>query len=129
MQSLAEALDAAPHKQEAYLRLRAVIARIVKRIWLLAVHRGKERLAWAQLDFTTGPHRVYNIRYRQSSKWVKGFWQVRSYTAHEYPATVMMEVDLADPHCADCMEGQLEGMFPATIMRGLFRGCPQHPLP
>jgi hypothetical protein len=64
-QSLLDALDSAPDPQDARLRLRAALRRIVDSIWLLVVPRGLDRLAWVQIWFAgKDRRRDYLILYR-----------------------------------------------------------------
>jgi DNA invertase Pin-like site-specific DNA recombinase len=62
--SLVDALDSAPDPQDARLRLRAAIRRIVSGIWCLFVPRGHTRLAAVQVWFAGDGHRDYFIVYR-----------------------------------------------------------------
>jgi DNA invertase Pin-like site-specific DNA recombinase len=59
--SLADTLAAAPDPEEARLRLRSAIRRIVKEGWCLFVARASWRLAAVQLWFTGGKRRDYLI--------------------------------------------------------------------
>src|SRR5262249_27662999 len=77
--SLIENLDKAPDPEEARIRLRAAIRRIVDSVWLLVVPRGYARLAAVQIWFADGAHhRDYlilhqpthaNAAARKESKW------------------------------------------------------------
>jgi hypothetical protein len=59
--SLLDVLDAAPDPEEARVRLRAALRRIVETIRCVFVGRGRWRLAAVQLWFTGGSHRDYLI--------------------------------------------------------------------
>lgn len=72
---LCAALEQAPDKEDARLRLRAVLHRIVESIWLLVVNRGTDRLCAVQVYFANsqgrstspvlgGRFRDYDIMYR-----------------------------------------------------------------
>jgi DNA invertase Pin-like site-specific DNA recombinase len=63
--SLAEAVETAPDRQEAQVRLRAALRRSVEGIWCLFVRRGHVRLAAVQVWFKGGRHRDYLIRRRR----------------------------------------------------------------
>jgi DNA invertase Pin-like site-specific DNA recombinase len=64
-QTLLDALDSAPDKEDARLRLRAALRRIVESIWLLVMPRGRDRLAAVQIWFAGGEcHRDYLIFHR-----------------------------------------------------------------
>jgi DNA invertase Pin-like site-specific DNA recombinase len=64
-QTLLGALDAAPDPEEARLRLRAALRRMVDEIRLLVVPRGRDRLCAAQIWFAGGErHRDYLILHR-----------------------------------------------------------------
>jgi DNA invertase Pin-like site-specific DNA recombinase len=89
------ALDAAPDREEARMRLRSAIRRIVEGIWCLFVEsppteragrpRGKKaksaRLAAVQMWFNGGGHRDYLIGYRPSPSGAA--WWARSLTGAE----------------------------------------------
>jgi hypothetical protein len=86
-QSLAGALESAPDPDDARLRLRSAIRRIVDSIWLLIVPRGWSRLCALQVWFADGKrHRDYLILSRHSRTaspasnkalwWVKSFAEV-----------------------------------------------------
>jgi DNA invertase Pin-like site-specific DNA recombinase len=59
--TLAEVLDAAPDRDDASIRLRAALRRIVTKIDCVFVKRGRIRLAAAQIQFEGGRHRDYLI--------------------------------------------------------------------
>jgi DNA invertase Pin-like site-specific DNA recombinase len=62
--TLMDALDAATDKEEARLRLKAALGRVVKQAWLLVVPRKLVRLAVVQFDFTDGGRRHYLLFHR-----------------------------------------------------------------
>ncbi len=85
-QSLLAALDSAPDPQDARLRLRGVLRRIVDSMWMVVVPRGHERLAAVQVWFAGGKRcRDYLIRHRppksNGKARVEGGWSVRSLAA------------------------------------------------
>ncbi|MFO0849564.1 MAG: recombinase family protein [Gemmataceae bacterium] len=61
--SLVDALATAPDQEDARLRLRASLRRIVKGIWCLFVVRGIKRIAAVQVWFEGGSRRDYLIHY------------------------------------------------------------------
>ena len=63
-QTLAEALEKAPDRAEARLRLRSLLRRVVDEIWILIVPMGRIRLAAVQIWFTGDVCRDYLIRRR-----------------------------------------------------------------
>src|SRR5262249_34901733 len=65
-QTLLDAIDRAPEPEEARVRLRAALRRIVEEIWCLFVDRGIVRLAAVQVWFAGGAHRDYLIMHRGS---------------------------------------------------------------
>jgi DNA invertase Pin-like site-specific DNA recombinase len=65
--SLIDVLDKAPDPEEARVRLRAVIRRVVDQVWLLVVARGNTRACVAQFWFKDGGrHRDYLIIHRRA---------------------------------------------------------------
>jgi len=65
-QSLASALDSAPDQEEARVRLRSALRRIVDSFWCLFCPRGSMRLAAVQVWFTGGAHRDYLILHQRA---------------------------------------------------------------
>jgi DNA invertase Pin-like site-specific DNA recombinase len=64
-QTLVDALEHAPDKDDARLRLRSALRQIVNCIYLLVVRRGKDRVAAVQIHFAGGKkHRDYLIYHR-----------------------------------------------------------------
>jgi hypothetical protein len=89
-QSLAETLDTAPDPEDARLRLKSALRRIVESIHMLVVPRGYERLCAVQIWFTDGmKHRDYLILHRPPSGNHKvrheGGWWVRSLSSIAKP--------------------------------------------
>src|SRR5262249_45729217 len=79
--ALLEALDNAPDGDEARLRLRSVIRRVVDSIWLLVVPRGNDRLCAAQIWFAGGERCRSYIIYHSPPNRMKGTqwrWWARS---------------------------------------------------
>jgi DNA invertase Pin-like site-specific DNA recombinase len=82
--TLIDALENAPDPEDARMRLRAALHRIVSEIRLLVVPRGLDRLAAVQFFFADGKHvRTYAILHRPAkasyrSPRVEGKWWARS---------------------------------------------------
>jgi hypothetical protein len=147
---LLDALERAPDRRDARLRLRTALRRIVSEIWLLVVPRGADRLAAVQIDFAGGGRRSYVIWYQPKKNngraTVPGFWCVRSWTLAEYrAASVPEQPDLAIPQGRDCdtdaggaahwlpgwqdMEGFLQALDKDDLDRLVFGRCARQPLP
>jgi len=110
-QSLLSALDTAPNPQDARLRLRAAVRRIIESIWLLVVPRGHARLCAAQIWFTDGTkHRDYLILHRRpidnGAARQDGGWWAKSLAPNVAPAGL----DLRQPHDAAKLETALAGI-------------------
>jgi DNA invertase Pin-like site-specific DNA recombinase len=107
-QSLLEVLDSAADKEDARLRLRAAIRRIVDSIHLLVIPRGRDRLAAVQIWFTDKKqHRDYLI-YNRSTKAnaktrIEGAWWCRSLA----DVGALGTLDLRDPEQARRLEAAL----------------------
>lgn len=79
VQTLAEALETAPAPEDARLRLRTALRRIVDGVWLLVVPRGRDRLCAVQVWFAGGKrHRDYLIFYRAAGNCRPSSWWARS---------------------------------------------------
>jgi DNA invertase Pin-like site-specific DNA recombinase len=65
--SLLDVLDAAPDAEEARVRLRAALRRVVEGVWCLFVGRGAVRVAAVQWWFTGGARRDYLILRRAAT--------------------------------------------------------------
>jgi DNA invertase Pin-like site-specific DNA recombinase len=90
-QSLVSLIENAPDPDDARLRLRAALRRIVDRIMLLVVPRGADRLAAVQIWFAGGQrHRDYLILHRPAKANGKGRteggWWVHSFADALGPA-------------------------------------------
>ncbi len=145
VQTLAEALSTAPDPEDARLRLRAGLRRIVSGMWVLVVPRGRERLAAVQIDFAKGTRRSYLIRYRGAGYCKPGFWQVASWTLAEVRAAGFPEqpdlstrqgVDLVAPNGWTWSSGGwenvekfLQNLSAEELDQRVLAGCERHPLP
>jgi hypothetical protein len=153
--TLIDALDAAEDKEDVRIRLRAALRRIVARVHVLVVPRGRERLLAAQLDFADGGRRSYLVRRVGTLDGARcgtevrrfpGWWQVRSWTLAEARAAFVPEQpDLAIPQGRDCdtdadgrqewlpgwqdMEGFLTALAKDDLDNLVFGACTRHPLP
>jgi DNA invertase Pin-like site-specific DNA recombinase len=81
--SLAAAVEKSSNPQEARLKLRPILRRRISSIWVLAVPRGRDRLAAVQVYFEGDGHRDYLILSQPPKAgrcgWrVEGGWWVRS---------------------------------------------------
>jgi DNA invertase Pin-like site-specific DNA recombinase len=81
--SLAAVIETARDPQEARLKLRSLLRRLVSEIWVLAVPRGRDRLAAVQAFFEGDGHRDYLILSRPPKAgrcgWrVEGGWWAKS---------------------------------------------------
>jgi DNA invertase Pin-like site-specific DNA recombinase len=63
-QSLLKVLESAPDPEDARLRLRAALRRIIESVWLVVVPRGSVRLCAVQIYFSGGRRRDYLIFHR-----------------------------------------------------------------
>ncbi len=105
---LMAALDAAPDPEDARLRLRSALRRMIDSVMLLVVVRGLDRLAAVQIWFAGGKkHRDYLILHRppHANRWHRreGHWWARSL------ATVATAdgLDLRNPDHAKRLEAAL----------------------
>ena len=101
-------LDAAPDLDDARLRLRSALRRIIDSIFMLIVPRRADRLAAVQIWFTGGKrHRDYLILHRpprsNGKKRVEGQWWVRSLADVTKPGAL----DLRNPDHAARLEKAL----------------------
>lgn len=119
-QSLSRVLAAAPDPEDARLRLRSALRRILDSVWLLVVPRGRDRLAAVQVWFAERKRcRDYLILYRPAlanrvGRTTEGGWWVRSF------ADVMKPGDLDLRKRADVkkLEALLSTIDPADIANG-----------
>ena len=146
---LAEAMDEQGWSEDARIRLKAAVGRIVEEIRLLVLPavKGQDRLAAVQLRFKdSNKHRDYLIRVRppkgNGNGSTPGFWQVRSWTDEQLRKAMMpVQFDLrhADPTClGEDDEGRsawvagwqdIERDLLAADLEAPFAGCERHPLP
>lgn len=116
-QTLIGALDTAPDQDDARIRLRGVLRRVVESIWMFVVPRGLDRWCVAQVFFhESGKYQTYLILYRAArangKARVDAKWYCRSF------ADVAGEGDksLKDPITAALWAKLLEKMPLAAII-------------
>ncbi len=106
--SLVSVLNTAPDPDDARLRLRSILRRIVSEIRLLVVPRKMTRFAAVQIHFTGDGVRHYLIKYRAPHTSYAGrreaHWEVRSFTTEEAGENL----DLRDPKQAAQLAEVLE---------------------
>jgi DNA invertase Pin-like site-specific DNA recombinase len=152
---LAEAMEEQGWSDDARVRLKAAVGRVVESIWLLVLPavKGQDRLAAAQLRFKdsdSNQRRDYLIRVRppksNGKATVPGFWCVRSWTDEELRKAMMpVQFDLrhADATCLGeddeghtawapgwrDVETHLLALSAEDIDQLVFAGCAKHELP
>jgi DNA invertase Pin-like site-specific DNA recombinase len=104
-QALMAALDSAPDPEDARLRLRAAIRRIVESVWMLVVRRGSHWLCAVQVHFRDDGHRDYLIQYQAAGNFRPGGWWAR---AMKIPVAVPSELDLRRRDHAEALARALE---------------------
>jgi DNA invertase Pin-like site-specific DNA recombinase len=82
-QGILAVLESAPDPEDARIRLRSALRKMIESIWILVVPRGSDRLCAAQIWFAGGKaHRDYLVLHRaaraNASKRVEGGWWARS---------------------------------------------------
>ena len=103
-QSLIEVLNSAPDPEDARLRLRSALRRMVDVIYLLVVPRGSVRLAAVQIWFAGGKkHRDYLIVNKAAAYKRKGGWWARS-----LDPSLATDIDLRDPASVQDLATTLE---------------------
>jgi hypothetical protein len=137
-QSLAEAVANALDPQDARLRLRAALRRVVDVILLLVVPRGRDRVAACQIRFKGGSQREYLLWHRPARANGKarrpGWWRVTSMrslfgSACQDPGGWAIGPAPWDLSAAEGVE-RTEGMLSVDdeTLEDLFQDCPRHPL-
>jgi DNA invertase Pin-like site-specific DNA recombinase len=140
--TLLEALDSVPDQEEARLRLRAILRRIIDSVYVLVVPLRQDRLAYVQVNFKgepfaipcDSPHgehmvvrlpfRHYFIVHRQarSNGTAKqaGRWAVNSLKHPDAAKALVpfhLTTDLSDPFGAELAEDDLKGYSEDAIER------------
>jgi DNA invertase Pin-like site-specific DNA recombinase len=117
-QSLVELLDSAPDREDIRLRLRTALRRIIDKIMLLVVHRGKTVLAEARVYFSNGGFRSFVIYHRGPRANIHGRspgrWRVCSVNPAADGLPFCTE-DLRDPTFAELVRSSLENTPMASI--------------
>jgi DNA invertase Pin-like site-specific DNA recombinase len=115
--SLVEALAAAPDPQDARMRLRAVLRRMVEGIWCLFVARGAVRIAAVQVWFKDDGHRDYLVLHRAGAGGAvaarPAAWWARALADVATPGAF----DLRRPADAARLEGWLAAQDVAELRR------------
>jgi hypothetical protein len=106
------ALDAAPDPEDARLRLRAAIRRVVESVWLLVVRRGSLWLCAVQVYFRGDGHRDYLIHYQPAGNSRPGGWSAHS----RADLARLGDVDLRKPEDAAALQPPLETLDLARVM-------------
>jgi hypothetical protein len=123
-QSLIDALASAPDPEDARLRLRSAMRRMIEGIWLLVVPRNRFRLAAVQIWFDGGKrHRDYLILYRSpkanASARSAGGW---------YPFNLADVVKLGPLDLRQQKIARLEALLTALPLDALLEGVELIPL-
>jgi hypothetical protein len=113
--SLVDVLDSAPDKDEARVRLRSAIRRMVSGIWCLFVARGHWRYAAVQVHFRGDGHRDYLILHKRNQSTPKGQSPERTHVFSFASAGVGAELDLRKPAHARRLEKVLDQLDPAAL--------------
>jgi hypothetical protein len=114
--TLMNALDEAVDKRDARLRLRGILRRTIRRMYLLVVPAGKRKLAFVQVRFRECKEvRNYAILYTpphgQGAKRIPGRWEEISVRAVPGVDTI----DLADRAAAERLAAHLSTLDPSTL--------------
>src|SRR5262249_11255120 len=96
--TLLETIEQAADPDDARLRLRDVLRRIIESVWLMVVPREQGRLAAVQLHFAGGPQPSYVIFHRRrrgngTGRIHEGVWSVESFADIPVPG----DLDLRKP--------------------------------
>jgi hypothetical protein len=112
-QTLLGLLDSAPDPDEARLRLRGVLRRVIESIWVLVVAKGRDRVAAVQIFFQDGVrHRSYLILHKPAkmnrSGGTPAAWWVKDFAAAVRPGSC----DFRNPADVNDLEQALAGITP-----------------
>jgi DNA invertase Pin-like site-specific DNA recombinase len=114
--TLLDAIDAAPDQEEARVRLRAALRRIVSGVWCLFVARGASRLAAVQVWFTGDGHRDYLILHKPATGGSVGVRPARWWVRSLPPALAgTTQFDLRKPGQAADLEQALLAADPTDL--------------
>jgi DNA invertase Pin-like site-specific DNA recombinase len=132
--TLLEAVEKAPDRHDARLRLRSAIRRIVESVYVLVVPRGRDRLCEVQVNFRAdsgeaGRYRKVFIIHRSANGQRAGRWVYRTV---KHPNTegilaVLDRDDLRDPDERNCALGGLEA-YPKDVIDALLKGEDTRPV-
>lgn len=105
----AQALAECAKDPEKRLRLRSLLRRLIRQVYVLVVPRGRERLAAVQVIFATGKAREYLIwhRPRKAGRWgrVDASWKSRSLESER-----LQEIDLSRPTHVSALAAELRAL-------------------
>jgi DNA invertase Pin-like site-specific DNA recombinase len=113
MQTLLDVLDSAPDPEDTRTRLRSALRRVVEKIMLLVVPRGRDRLAAIQVWFQGGErHRDHLIYHRnpRGKRWGKGTTPGRWWARSLADATALGDLDLRKRKDAQKLEAALAAL-------------------
>ncbi|HEY7428846.1 MAG TPA: recombinase family protein [Gemmataceae bacterium] len=133
--TLIDALKAAPDEEEARIRLRAALRRIVEGIWCVFVPHGRIRLGEVQVMFKDGPRRDYLVLHRPATGGAVGErparWYVHSLRIEKprkFGPDDQLDLfdigDLRDPLIREHRIRQLESLPQDVINKLLMKGQP-----
>jgi DNA invertase Pin-like site-specific DNA recombinase len=133
--TLMAALDSAPDPEEAQLRLRALLRRVIDSIWMVVMNRGRDRLAAVQLFFKGGGTRFYQILHRppkgnkavrQPGRWWASSGRCGSIDLRE-PEAVAVALEMLPTFAPDQLEAQGEWDRAGDLRRSGIIGQPDDP--
>jgi DNA invertase Pin-like site-specific DNA recombinase len=99
--------SARPDAEEARVRLRAALRRVVEGVWCLLLGRGKLRVAAVQFWFTGGAHRDYLIVHQAATGGSVGVRSARWWVRSLKQASASANFDLRKPEDARELEAEL----------------------
>jgi hypothetical protein len=105
--SLFDAIEAAPDAEEARVRLRGCLRRVVEGIWCVFVGRGSRRLAAVQVFFTGGARRNYLILHKPATGGSVGVQPARWWARSLAEVAAPGDLDLRNPEHAKELEAVL----------------------
>jgi DNA invertase Pin-like site-specific DNA recombinase len=124
--SLAAALDGAPDPDDARLRLRSALRRVVEDIRMLVVAKGVRRVAALQVYFNGNGHRDYVIYYRPAHYGFGGRVEAEWEAASLSPSLGPVGLDLRDPTQAARLAETLAAVTAKDLTAALARGAARH---
>lgn len=110
-----EALEQAPNQDEARLRLRAALRRVVEGVWCVFAAVGSWRMAAVQVRFAGGAHRDYFILHRGATGGAVGSRPAQTWVQSFKDVAVKGELDLRDKAHAARLASALEAVSPEKL--------------